>query len=440
MTRLECEQFPVGSRRRKLCDGTADLPEGKINAWRERNGLRPLTEFPDVPRHRVVRHPGNVPIRQGTARGGANCGCSVKRSPRPSGPGTELVLLLHAAGVPTCQQCIEAAKRMDDWGVTGCRERFDEIVDEIMPRARKWVAENKPWINKLLPGCVKDIEIRRRVGNYVTQAIDNAEKKSQSLDAIRQRVAQPVHTPRTPFETVDEDTHFVWIYWSGGAEADEILWSIRSVEYNYAGRGTITVIGDRPPGFDGHVIEQKRVKKQPFRRFRDTLAKMKTLAHTNELPDQVVWCMDDCYFLKQGFRRADIAEPKKHKRITYQGKSEWSQMQQATERQLRSAGLPQEQYTTHLPQVVDRKKLIHVFETFDFSAVPLCWESLYGNLYHPDAGKHNNALHRVSGRGVTAADCELVKRSKIVLNHHHGSWSSQLATWLKIEFPPKAES
>lgn len=38
----ECDKFPQGSRLRAICDGTADLPLWKINAYRDRWGLDPF--------------------------------------------------------------------------------------------------------------------------------------------------------------------------------------------------------------------------------------------------------------------------------------------------------------------------------------------------------------------------------------------------------------
>ncbi len=324
-----------------------------------------------------------------------------------------------------CKACKELQQQMNTGGVQFAKSNRKALIEQVVVNASK--------IHKVIPALV--------VSQY-TDTDEFRELANEALSAAIERAShvpkpnlQP-HSPREPFDKIDEHAHFVWIYWQGGAEANEILWSIRSVEANYAGTASITVIGDRPPGFEGHVIEQKRVKQQPFRRFRDTLAKMRTLASTPELPDEVIWCMDDCYFLKQGFTRADVDEPKKNKRISYKGRGEWSQMQQATDRALQMANLPKVQYTTHLPQVVNRERLRHVFATFDFSATPLCWESLYGNLYHRDADTHAATLHRITKKQVTAADCELVKASKVVLNHHHGSWSPALAEWLKQEFDP----
>lgn len=60
--------------------------------------------------------------------------------PKPigDGPGSELVDDLKHMGMPNCQQCHMLARRMNEWGVEGCRQRLDSIVEEIMPRAIEW--------------------------------------------------------------------------------------------------------------------------------------------------------------------------------------------------------------------------------------------------------------------------------------------------------------
>lgn len=58
--------------------------------------------------------------------------------PLPPGPGTELSLELERLGLSSCQQCKSLAMLMNDWGSDGCRERMDEIVADVLPRARAW--------------------------------------------------------------------------------------------------------------------------------------------------------------------------------------------------------------------------------------------------------------------------------------------------------------
>lgn len=60
--------------------------------------------------------------------------------PLGEGPGTELKAGFAEAKFPPCQQCEFLARRMNHWGVAGCRERLDEIVADILTRAKPWFA------------------------------------------------------------------------------------------------------------------------------------------------------------------------------------------------------------------------------------------------------------------------------------------------------------
>lgn len=96
---------------------------------------------------------------------------------KTDGPGAELLAMHAAAGVPACQACRELAGRMNDWGPDGCAERLEQIVGEITPRAKKWFAENKPWIHKLLPNVVEESGIRFVIRRDVLAAIEAARAK-----------------------------------------------------------------------------------------------------------------------------------------------------------------------------------------------------------------------------------------------------------------------
>lgn len=171
----ECDRFPPKSRRRQICTGEADLPIARLNAYREKWGLEPLTTVPDIPRPPVV-HRGAQNAKVKRAQRTESKSCVTCAAPQ-YGPGTELIAAFKKLGVPSCQQCIELAAQMDAWGVGGCRERLEEIVEDIFPRGKEWVANNRPWAHALLPNIVEDMGIRRTLKGYVTKAIDAADAK-----------------------------------------------------------------------------------------------------------------------------------------------------------------------------------------------------------------------------------------------------------------------
>lgn len=178
----ECDQFDAGSRKWQICTGQADLPERTINAYRERWGLRPLEEMPEIERKPVVRMATSISVKPVTAEP-AQQACKCSGDPKEEqGPGTELSRLLKTAGAPDCQLCRQLAKKMNQWGPDECESRMSEIIDDMLPRAKAWFARQRPWAHalfKLLPEQAEDTTIKLGLHNLVTEAILN----SRSLTA-----------------------------------------------------------------------------------------------------------------------------------------------------------------------------------------------------------------------------------------------------------------
>lgn len=66
---------------------------------------------------------------------------------KPTGPGTELKKIFVSIGIIGCKTGIECAnliKRMNAWGVEGCREHKEEILAELRQRQSAY-----GWLDKL---------------------------------------------------------------------------------------------------------------------------------------------------------------------------------------------------------------------------------------------------------------------------------------------------
>lgn len=166
-----CDQL-IG-RLRELCEGTANLPLPIINKYREHWGQPPLTE---ETRPVVYVEPIHK-TRQKTLRLDG------------IGPGSELIRMYTEKGMPHCEACYQLACLMDAWGPDECTARLDGIVADIFPRAKQWVAENRPWINRLLPAIVKDPEIHRRIRSDVAEAIASSRMLIASAPPRPQKAA-----------------------------------------------------------------------------------------------------------------------------------------------------------------------------------------------------------------------------------------------------------
>jgi hypothetical protein len=183
-THSECDAFPAGTRKWQICRGEAGLPPQKTDAYRESWGLPPLFG-PAAP---LSETPAAIPelVFHGHSVSEIESGGTRKKL---YGPGSELLKIYEAAGVPSCDACRELAQQMNDWGVVECRAKLDQIVADIMPRAKEWVAQKYPWVSRLLPDVVEDFGIARRIRSDVTKAIDEcertiSERRRQRLDII----------------------------------------------------------------------------------------------------------------------------------------------------------------------------------------------------------------------------------------------------------------
>jgi hypothetical protein len=239
----------------------------------------------------------------------------------------------------------------------------------------------------------------------------------------------------TSFKRRDDTLQFVWPYWHAGASADELRWSIRSVETNYDGPCKITIIGDRPPWYRGHVIEQARVEPQGNRGFRDMLAKMWTMASHPQIDSDFVWMMDDVYLIKP--TTWDELDAPRAVRWVEDRRNSWQRRKSNTMRALRGNGHTNHDYATHLPHTVEKAKLRQLFSDYDLHQNTYLWEVLYGNIHrgkpwHPKPF-FTRITDRISPELLTVATAEAK-----VLNHTAGAWCPAIRDYLSALLPTPA--
>lgn len=184
----ECDQFPEGSRVRSICEGMADMPLSKINVYRDRWGLAPFHGPDEAPRPNTRTVAGKSTNGTSVRASGRSsevksggCGGCGGRNKKPHkiklngwGPGSQLLKLLEADGVPHCDECVLLAGQMDRWGKRGCDQRVELIVADILPRAKDWLKEEHPWAKRLLSfASIEDGSLRIAIRHKVHQAIAN---------------------------------------------------------------------------------------------------------------------------------------------------------------------------------------------------------------------------------------------------------------------------
>lgn len=93
-----------------------------------------------------------------------------KRKPLGPGPGTELSLLLPKQLERKGCGCKDYAKKMNRWGVEGCRQRFDDIVEHLVMKAN----------SAPLLGWVPSVATKPVAKRLLTIAIERADKHTVS--------------------------------------------------------------------------------------------------------------------------------------------------------------------------------------------------------------------------------------------------------------------
>lgn len=165
----ECELFETGSRKWEICRGESELSNAKTDAYRKKWGMPPLFPATDPP----DQEPSEQKIPELIFHGTSVDDPTLRN--KLYGPGSELLKIYEAAGVPHCDACKALAQEMNNWGIGECRERIDEIVADILPRAKFWIAENRPWMAKLIPDTVEEFGITVKLKQDINRAIDTAE-------------------------------------------------------------------------------------------------------------------------------------------------------------------------------------------------------------------------------------------------------------------------
>lgn len=235
---------------------------------------------------------------------------------------------------------------------------------------------------------------------------------------------------------------FVWFYVPAPDNGRELFLSMKSVERNFSGSSTFTVIGDKPSWYEGHFIPSPKYKgirdAQSRMPFRDTQHKIIVAASHPEIEEEFVWIMDDVYFLKP-VTIEDLRIVRYDPWFKQTMSSVWRQMIRITFAALKRHGKPNFQVGTHLPHVFQKEKLRSVFDLFGFPRNLLLFEILYGNFYCdpgavvPYAGHWNGVDYPKFLRRLLKKipDSKMNEIDASVLNYQSHVWGKQMNEWLE---------
>lgn len=105
-----------------------------------------------------------------------------QQAPQPTGPGTELKELLASIGLtPQGCRCESRVKQMNQWGIQGCRDNREYIINWLREEERKrgWGEKIKAGLLTVTTGLITELSPTDPLGSLVDIAISRAEKKQQ---------------------------------------------------------------------------------------------------------------------------------------------------------------------------------------------------------------------------------------------------------------------
>lgn len=169
----------------EILNGTSRLPEKIQAAYRAQyKGVVPTAADSQYTEN-------SIPVNNGCK----SCGGSSKTPNKPkiigNGPGSQLLIQYESVGMPSCAECYRLAALMDKWGVEECSVRLQEIVNDIYPRAKQWLTDNKPWVHRLLSGVgMEESALKYKIRQDVIQAIETARTAKIAEDKLM--VSKPI--------------------------------------------------------------------------------------------------------------------------------------------------------------------------------------------------------------------------------------------------------
>jgi hypothetical protein len=179
---LTCNDFPPGTRKRAICDGTIDWPLAKINKFRVQMEWEPLEEKPETA---FAQRKATVICRNSPPMPGHTRPDSTSSLPRIKQPGSRLKEEFAKWHAEECPICSGLAAQMDAWGAAGCREHLKKIVVDITSRGKDWFAKHHPTTDKLFvlsrSQIVRDLAIGLTVKKLITKAITETEAEEAEL-------------------------------------------------------------------------------------------------------------------------------------------------------------------------------------------------------------------------------------------------------------------
>jgi len=240
-------------------------------------------------------------------------------------------------------------------------------------------------------------------------------------------------------------TSIVYPYLHQKSQGEELKYSIRSVckfaQFDFEP----VIIGDKPAWYSGKHIQVSAIRNRRFTRAFDIAKKLEIICGTASISDDFVYMYDDQYFVNpvelSAITGAIAMSEIQKKRETRVGSEVWRELMNATIDALLSSGhYKVYNYETHLPRVLNKRKLKLVMDAYNLIRTPLLFNTLYFNEFYANPRieiEKSNPIKAGVYKPMSSDQIRNLCRDKLVLNNGERGWNHSFNLFLKNTFPEK---
>ncbi len=238
-------------------------------------------------------------------------------------------------------------------------------------------------------------------------------------------------------------TTIVYPYLHQLSQGEELKYSIRSVckfaQFDF----DIVIVGDKPIWYTGKHIPATPIRNKRFTRAFDIAKKLELVCESELVSDDFLYMYDDQYFvnpvkledLSGAVAISEIVERRKGR----VGSEVWKELLARTVDILARAEAERiYNYETHLPRVLNKRKLKLLMDAYDLHRQPLLFNTLYFNEYYHKPRvilEKENTIKAGLYKQQTSDAIVNLCRGKLVLNNGEKAFNHALKIFLKNSYP-----
>ena len=228
------------------------------------------------------------------------------------------------------------------------------------------------------------------------------------------------------------------------ARGNELRFSLRSVELNFAPPVEVWLVGDMPEWYAGNFLPCPVYDETLCLPRQDRAKKLAAVIDEPRIAETFLWMMDDIYFVRPitlaQLRLPWICGEMQPQRLDdWKPAREWTRQKKLTWQALRDNGKPLFDFSTHLPYVYEKSKLKILYQKYGLPDSPYIDDILYMNEFQPFTQEPQDSktiLYRETRRPSAEILRRRLKQEGIqVFNHVDRSFSPEVEQVLIELFP-----